>query len=581
MSNLLQSSVSKSLSVFSGRLQGGAASQIFSHSSLPNSADLAYIKIVVRLLRNAGLSDRSQSDLLNKIATSLGYKHFSSLTQAVPSVLQSIEARAASLPDIFLWAVGLLTPSLMDQKRSGDANNLESDLVSIFSESINAPVFHFNFKKDSRFSINEILIFPTGVLLDRWEAQERVHDVSDLSLLAIDYEVKQDCEQFRKQDLSSFLWWAKTRAVLSGFRSRAASEGKRGDEDSKSDLWRGMEVGMLAAVVNAIRYNNGIGNNGIDDNALLGQLELSRLIQLANEFKDRASVPENMVSMPLQMYLRHLPGLDWARHVEQGASLLEETVRQHKFRIDEMVKRLRAKQKQGHQIVSDLFSNPPSYCVLESAHLAGICNSAAMALAFPEYGKSATLCTGVFSSKGGRVPEYFSSNGEGDYHKGNAVRHASADVPKDELLLWELGLNATHMFGRLNRVNSAQLLTATPKRMYGAVDKEGNFLFSTVREKRHHVIISSSERKYGGLSQGKLLMEPSFATFDMWEKPEGMAKEHHGWIIQNPDGTFWIETLSPTEEEAGSWWGSPEKALRSQALGMRLMCVRVFVDKGE
>lgn len=518
MLNLQSSAVSKNLAVFTSRIQNSSSFKCFSHSSLPNSADLAYAKIVVKLLRQRDRNGLSQTALLNRLAASLGFKHFSSLSQAVPGVLQSVGDREGMLPDVFLWVLGQLAPGIMDQKRGGEGNNPGPNLVEMFRESLNVPVFHFSFNKAPWFAINEILIFPTGVLLDKWEDQERMHDVFDLSLLAIDYNVEQDCELFRKQDVSIFLWWAKAKSSGSSLTRAPASASKGPNEDPGSDEWRRMAVNMFPALVNVLRADTGGEHSGLGADALLEQLE----------------------------------------------SLLDGVEPERKF-----------------QAISDLFSKPPSYCVLKSACLSGICNSPAIALAFPDYSKSATLCTGVFSSKGGRVPEYFSSDGEGDYHKGNAVWHASADVPKDELLLWKLGLNATQTFGRLKRSNSVQLLTAEPTRMYGAVDKEGNFRFSSVREKRHHVIISPSDRKYGGLSPGKLLMEPSSATLDLWEKHEGMAKEHHGWIIQNPDGTFWMDTLSPTEEEARSWWGTPEKALKSQALGMRLVRVRVFMDKGE
>jgi hypothetical protein len=157
----------------------------FSHQVLPNSADLAFIKSIVKLLRKSGAVAVSQTQALNEIATRLGHKHFGSLSNAVPSTLESIDQRSDRLMRTFAWTLNALSAHAGAREliqNEGEAQRL-FDLAAI------TPVFHYDFSKDARFEGNTISIYPNGALADKDINIIRWHDASKLNLLAIDYEV--------------------------------------------------------------------------------------------------------------------------------------------------------------------------------------------------------------------------------------------------------------------------------------------------------------------------------------------------------------------------------------------------------
>ena len=161
------------------------AAPIFSRSILPNSADLAFAKNVVSVLRDEGAVSVAQTEALNCLARALGYKHYASLLSAAKSRLESSVQRSEKLPGVFFWVYEQLCPADV----ASDVELASRRLLELFRACIYKPVFRYDFSKDSRFNAGVVTIYPTGILLDSSGGQENFHDVSDLSLLAVDYKV--------------------------------------------------------------------------------------------------------------------------------------------------------------------------------------------------------------------------------------------------------------------------------------------------------------------------------------------------------------------------------------------------------
>lgn len=48
-------------------------------------------------------------------------------------------------------------------------------------------------------------------------------------------------------------------------------------------------------------------------------------------------------------------------------------------------------------------------------------------------------------------------------------------------------------------------------------------------------------------------------------------------LIQNPDDSLWMDTLSPSEVETRAWWGDAERAAKREALGFKVVRVQLEV----
>lgn len=160
----------------------------FSPQRLPNSADLAFIKNVVSVLRSDGGLKLAQTRALNQIASALGHKHYASLQARAKSELQDSSQRCEKLPGIFFWVLTTLRP--LDKTR--DAETSSREMIELFRKAIEKPVFFYKFSDKNRDIVEgTISIFPTGILLHRKGGVRVFHDIHELSLLAIDYEVKE------------------------------------------------------------------------------------------------------------------------------------------------------------------------------------------------------------------------------------------------------------------------------------------------------------------------------------------------------------------------------------------------------
>lgn len=114
--------------------------------------------------------------------------------------------------------------------------------------------------------------------------------------------------------------------------------------------------------------------------------------------------------------------------------------------------------------------------------------------------------------------------------------------------------------------------------LYAPVDAEGRFLFSKLSQQKREVKLTKSELKYGGLTVKPVLLRLSHdATALPACDAEDWTVKHTGWIIQNPDDSFWMDTLAPSEVETRAWWGDPERAAKREALGFKVVRVQLEV----
>lgn len=109
-------------------------------------------------------------------------------------------------------------------------------------------------------------------------------------------------------------------------------------------------------------------------------------------------------------------------------------------------------------------------------------------------------------------------------------------------------------------------------RFYAAVSPDGSFSFNSIEKKKRDVYVAPSDEKYGNMSVRPVRMTPldgdvpgDVAAAELW-------RAHKiAWIWRNEDGSFWLDTLSDSQEEATAWSSSPE---RSRAMGMAVIPVK-------
>ncbi len=160
----------------------------FSHHRLPNSADLAFIKNVVSVLRSDGGLKLAQTKALNQIASALGKKHYAILQACAKSEPEDSSQRCEKLPGIFFWVLTTLRPL----EKTKDPETSSREMIELFRKAIEKPVFFYKFSDNNRgIYVGTISIFPTGILMHRKGGIRIFHDTHELSLLAIDYEVKE------------------------------------------------------------------------------------------------------------------------------------------------------------------------------------------------------------------------------------------------------------------------------------------------------------------------------------------------------------------------------------------------------
>lgn len=108
--------------------------------------------------------------------------------------------------------------------------------------------------------------------------------------------------------------------------------------------------------------------------------------------------------------------------------------------------------------------------------------------------------------------------------------------------------------------------------LFAAINRDGEFSLQGIFRKKCDVSISPTDAKHGTFA-GKIGMnlfegDPISVVVD-----SALATKHIGWIVKNPDETFWWESLSETESDA---WGNatrPDRIARMQSLGFKAVAV--------
>lgn len=105
-------------------------------------------------------------------------------------------------------------------------------------------------------------------------------------------------------------------------------------------LWKGLAVGMINAVLTGLAYKKWRYGEPVDAGVIRDHIELGKLIELTREFASDPDVPRDLVFKPLEAYLLNLPGFDWAKNLEQGNQVSEDTKKQHDFRSMQFLRQL-------------------------------------------------------------------------------------------------------------------------------------------------------------------------------------------------------------------------------------------------
>lgn len=105
-------------------------------------------------------------------------------------------------------------------------------------------------------------------------------------------------------------------------------------------LWKGLAVGMINAVLTGLAYKKWRYGEPVDAGVIRDNIELGKLIELTREFASDPDVPRDLVFKPLEAYLLNLPGFDWAKNLEQGNQVSEDTKKQHDFRSMQFLRQL-------------------------------------------------------------------------------------------------------------------------------------------------------------------------------------------------------------------------------------------------
>lgn len=114
---------------------------------------------------------------------------------------------------------------------------------------------------------------------------------------------------------------------------------------------------------------------------------------------------------------------------------------------------------------------------------------------------------------------------------------------------------------------------------YAPVNGKGQFMFAALREKKRDVKLSDSERKYGELAIKAVSMTIQQGATPLLDcDADDWAETHAGWIIQNPDDSFWMDTLAVSEAETRAWWGDADRAAKREALGFKVVRVQLEIE---
>lgn len=105
-------------------------------------------------------------------------------------------------------------------------------------------------------------------------------------------------------------------------------------------MWKGLAVGMINAVLKGLSYKKYRYGLPVDAGVIRDHIELGKLIELTREFANDPEVNKDLVFKPLQAYLLNLPGFDWAKNLEQGEAVSEDTKKQHDFRSMQFMRQL-------------------------------------------------------------------------------------------------------------------------------------------------------------------------------------------------------------------------------------------------
>lgn len=157
------------------------AGKVFSHTTLPNTADIAYIKKLVSALRKKSPQLGSQSDALGLIARAIGYKNFASLRDKAPTKIQTQEEREKSLLACTAWTVNALglTELLGAQ-----------GIVETLKQVASIPVWKANVPVGGEHSTS-FQIYPNGTLVWAQPMQAVAYPLSQLGLVATEYELEE------------------------------------------------------------------------------------------------------------------------------------------------------------------------------------------------------------------------------------------------------------------------------------------------------------------------------------------------------------------------------------------------------
>ena len=110
------------------------------------------------------------------------------------------------------------------------------------------------------------------------------------------------------------------------------------------------------------------------------------------------------------------------------------------------------------------------------------------------------------------------------------------------------------------------------KKLYAAVSPKGDFDFNSIALHANKVKINPSDAKYGNVRVREINMKqytdnlPNLKEdYELWENYK------LAWVWVNPDGSYWLDTLSLSKEDTKKCCSKPEIMI---ALGFKVIPVK-------
>lgn len=98
--------------------------------------------------------------------------------------------------------------------------------------------------------------------------------------------------------------------------------------------------------------------------------------------------------------------------------------------------------------------------------------------------------------------------------------------------------------------------------LYVAVSPDLVFSLDDLKRKKRDVVVSETDKRYGNVQVKKVEMHIIQEALD--------AHAVVGWVVQNPDETFWWDTLASSLAETQAWMTRRREQML--ALGFKTVC---------